>query len=202
MQYVKGTLDLFYNSAFYYTICLAMDGCYSYVSPNYDENFNFINDTLTGKPFYITLHPDDIKICEEVGHKCFKDPGIPVPATLRKHDGKGGFIITDWELRGFLDEKGDPAGIFCIGHNVTEYVAAKDELIDVTSKIEKKDELLNEIGFINSHVIRKPLANIIGLAGLLQQMEINEQLKEIVDMLNKSAIELDMQVNSINSRTS
>jgi hypothetical protein len=201
MEYLEETLRLFRQSAFYYTICLAIDGTYSYVSPNYDENFNFINDTLTGKPFYITLHPDDIKICEEVGPKCFKNPGIPIAATLRKHNGKGGFIITQWELRGFLDEKGNPAGIFCIGHNVTEYIAVKDELIEVTSQIEKKDELLSEIGFINSHVIRKPLANIIGLASLLKQMELDEQFKEIVAMLNDSAVELDHQVKRINRRT-
>lgn len=201
MQYVKETLALFHNSAFYYTICLAMDGTYSYVSPSYDQNFSFTNDSLTGKPFSITLHPEDIKICEEVGNKCLQNPGVLFPATLRKHDGKDGFIITQWELRAFVNEKGNPEGIFCIGHNVTEYVAAKNAFLSVSDKVEKKDQLLNEIGFINSHVLRKPVANIIGLAALLQQMEIDEQLREIVDMLNESAIELDMQVKSINTRT-
>jgi PAS domain S-box-containing protein len=201
MHYFEETLTLFRNSAFYYTICLSMDGTYSYVSPSYDQNFSFTNDTLTGKPFYVTLHPDDIKVCEEVGNNCFQNPGTALPAILRKHDGKGGFIITQWELRAFFDDKNNPAGIFCIGHNVTEYIAAKDELIDVTSKIEKKEELLNEIGFINSHVIRKPLANIIGLTSLLEQMEIGEKLQEIIKMLNKSAVELDLQVKKINSKT-
>jgi len=201
MQYFEETISLFRNSAFYYTICLSMDGTYSYVSPSYDQNFNFVNDTLAGKPFYVTLHPDDIKICEEVGNKCFQNPGQPVPARLRKHDGKGGFVITQWELWAFFDEKNSPAGIFCLGHNVTEYIAAKKELKSISNQIEKKDELLNQIGFINSHLIRKPLANIIGLTALVKQMDTRDDLKEIINMLSESAIELDLQVKNINSKT-
>jgi len=187
MKYFQETLKLFHNSKYYFTISLGMDGNYTYVSGNYDKNFSFTNESLLGKPFYITLHPDDIKICEEVGGNCIKDPASLFPATLRKHDGKGGYIVTQWELKAILDEENKPAGIFCIGYNVTDHVAAVNSL--------------NEIGFINSHVIRKPLANILGLTSLLNKMEIDADLSNIINMIVESANELDIEIKNISNKT-
>ncbi|WP_204302958.1 hypothetical protein, partial [Klebsiella pneumoniae] len=91
---------------------IAMDGRYKYVSPSYDNNFSFAGGTLLGKEFSITLHPDDIKICADVGSKCFEHPNCVFPATLRKHNGAGGFVITQWEMKAQFDDDRKPEGIF------------------------------------------------------------------------------------------
>lgn len=200
MKYFQETLDLLKPSSLYYTICLGMDGNYSYVSPSYDENFNLIYDTLLGKPFYVTLHPDDIKICEEVAGKCFQNPGQLFPATLRKHNGKGGYVVTQWELRGLLDENGNPEGILCIGHNISEYYATKYALEDATLSIQNRDKQLDDIAFINSHIIRRPLANIIGLANVLDQMDLDKNLATIINMVVESAVALDDEVKKISHK--
>ena len=111
MQRFKETNKFLESSSFFYTIAIDMNGNYSYVSDNYDNNFDFVNDSLLYKPFSITLHPDDIIICEVVGKKCFENPGKLIPATLRKHNGKGGFVFTQWELQAMFDEAGVPEGI-------------------------------------------------------------------------------------------
>ena len=100
------------DSTFFYTIAIGMDSNYSYVSSNYDRNFEFSNGTLLGRPFSVTLHPDDISICESVGMQCFSEPGRLFAATLRKHDGRGGFVTTQWEMQAYFDEHGQPEGIF------------------------------------------------------------------------------------------
>jgi len=200
MNYFEQTLNLLKNSTIFYTITLSMDGNYSYVSPSYDQNFSFAYDTLLGKPFYVTLHPDDIKICGEVAEKCFQSPDGLFPATLRKHNGKGGYVITQWELKAMLDNNGNPAGIFCIGYNISEHFEAKQALTSATTTIKQKDEQLDEIGFINSHVIRKPLANIIGLADVLGEMKMSADVKKTVKMIVQSALELDDEVKNISSK--
>jgi hypothetical protein len=200
MNHFEQTLNLLKNSAIYYTITLSMDGTYSYVSPSYDQNFSFVYDSLLGKPFYITLHPDDISICGDVAEKCFQNPEKLFLAALRKHDGKGGYVVTQWELKAMLDENGNPAGIFCIGYNISEHFEAKLALNNAAKAIKKKDEQLDEIGFINSHVIRKPLANIIGLAGVLNGMEMSADLKKAVNMIVESALELDYEVKNISNK--
>lgn len=200
MNHFEQTLNLLKNSTIYYTITLGMDGNYSYVSPSYDENFSFVYDTLSGKPFHVTLHPDDIKICAEVAEKCFQQPDHLFPATLRKHNGKGGYVVTQWELKAMVDEKGNSVGIFCIGYNISEHFEAKQALTSATTAIKQKDEQLDEIGFINSHIIRKPLANIIGLAGVLNEMEMGADVKKTVNMIVQSALELDGEVKNISNK--
>ena len=65
------------SSMFFYTIAIGMDSKYQYVSPNYDRNFGFGKGTLLGQHFSVTLHPDDVRICEEVGTSCLMSPDKP-----------------------------------------------------------------------------------------------------------------------------
>lgn len=171
-----------------------MDSLYSYVSKNYDRNFALTNNTLLGRRFSVTLHPEDIVICERVGMQCFSAPGQLFPATLRKHDGRGGFVTTQWEMQALFDEQGQPDGIFCMGYNISEFV-------DTRNRLNSAHVQLNEIGFIQSHLVRKPLANIIGLADMIQQEVSDERLSYLCTMLKKSSAELDEVINDISDKT-
>lgn len=188
------------DSSFFYTIAIGMDSRYAYVSNNYNRNFDPLNGSLLGKHFSITLHPEDVAICAEVGLRCFSEPGKLFPARLRKHDGKGGFVITQWEMKAFFKKNGEPEGIFCIGYNITEYVHIKNKLESATTEIAVKNDQLSEIGFLQSHVVRKPLANIMGLSGILEKMNIENQHQEINNMIIKSANELDYVIRNITNK--
>jgi len=193
--------DLLTDSSFFYTIAIGMDRKYTYVSNNYNRNFDQSNGSLLGKEFSVTLHPDDIHICAEVGAQCFEHPGKLFPATLRKHNGLGGFVVTQWEMKAYYDSADQPAGIFCIGYNITEYVDTRTKLDDANQEIDIKNDKLSEIGFIQSHVIRKPLANIMGLASVLDPKDMDENHRAVVEKLVASAKELDMMIKEISSKT-
>ena len=180
-------IELFAHSSFFYIICTSMDGNYSYVNDNYARSFDYIADNLVGMPYYITMHPDDMKVCEETAGKCFAQPGHAFPAAIRKHDGKDGYIITQWEYVAGFTETGEPEGIFCMGYDVTE--------------LDKKTERLKQIAFEQSHVVRKPLANILGIADIMSKMEMDESLHNLVDMMVESAEELDTVIREIVNKT-
>lgn len=182
------------ESAFFYTISIGMDSRYSYVSRNYDRNFALANNTLLGRHFSVTLHPEDIAICEEVGMQCFTVPGQLFPATLRKHDGRGGFVTTQWEMQALFDGQGKPEGIFCIGYNISEF-------IDTRNQLNSAHIQLNEIGFTQSHLVRRPLANIIGLIEMIELEFSDERLKNLCHMLKKSSTELDEVIKYISDKT-
>lgn len=182
------------DSSYFYTIAIGMDSRYSYVSKNYDRNFEFTNSTLLGRHFSMTLHPEDIAICEQVGMQCFAFPGQLLPATLRKHDGLGGFVTTQWEMQAIFDSQGQPEGIFCMGYNITEFVNTRDRLDTAHTQ-------LDEIGFIQSHLVRKPLANIIGLAALIRLEATEERLAHLCEMLKTSTTELDEVIKTISDKT-
>ncbi len=188
------------DSAFFYTIAIGLDSTYTYVSNNYNRNFDQSNETLLGKHFAVTLHPDDIAICEEAGLKCFNNPEHLVAATLRKHDGRGGFVVTQWEMQAFYNEHKEPQGIFCIGYNITEYVDTRTKLERAHSEIANKNDQLNEISFLQSHGVRKPLANIMGLAGILETIQLDKNHKSINEMMIASARELDSVIRKITDK--
>ncbi len=201
MRHVTETITLLATSSFYYTIAIGMDSNYTYVSPNYDMNFGLTTDTLVGKPFHITLHPDDVKICGDVAAACFEAPGQLLSATLRKHDGAGGYIFTQWEMKATFDDSGNPEGVFCIGYNITEYVTTQTKLVHANTEIENKTDQLHQIGLLQSHGVRRPLANVIGLANILGTMTIDTGLLEITDKLLQSAAELDDVIRNIVDKT-
>jgi signal transduction histidine kinase len=181
------------DSKFFYTIAIGIDSTYSYVSSNYDRSFEFNNGTLLGRHFSVTLHPEDISICESVGMQCFSEPDQLFAATLRKHDGQGGFVTTQWEMQAYFDEQGQPEGIFCIGYNITEFV-------DTRGQLNAANTQLNEIGFMQSHLVRKPLANIIGLTDLIIQNTGDSAVKDLSEMLKTSTAELDQVIKDISNK--
>ncbi len=199
MLHFEETVKLLEKSSFYYLIAIGMDGVYSYVSPNYDRNFRYQYTTLKGQPFHVTMHPEDVRICEEVGKKCFENADDLFPATLRKHDGNGGFIFTQWELKAMFNDQNEPLGIFCIGYNITEHIATKNALSEAHQQVSEQYERLYQIALINSHGVRRPLANILGLTGVLNQMELDENLRTIIKMIAESAADLDLEIKKINS---
>lgn len=80
----------------------------SIVNSHYANSFTLYNKFIVGLPFQITMHPNDVKVCEEVSMQCFTNPEKMFPATIRKHNGKGGFVITQWEFKAIIKENGEP----------------------------------------------------------------------------------------------
>ena len=103
-----------------------------------------------------------------------------------------------WFLRryyGVFDEKGELTGIVIASINITN--RKEQEL-----QIQKQADSLREIAKIQSHEIRRPVANIIGLVDLIdlkgKTLEENEQ---ILQYLRQSGQELDGMISRIVDKT-
>ncbi|SHM00297.1 PAS domain-containing protein [Flavobacterium xinjiangense] len=203
MQNFEETKTLFNNSSLFYIISTDMDGKYSFINEHYAKQFSHVDTTLVGKPYYITMHPDDRNTCIEVSTKCFENPTKLFPATIRKHDGEGGYVYTQWEYKAMLDDKKNPAGIFCLGYNITKYVGEELQLQKANEKIEQNSNTLKNIIFQQSHLVRAPLSNIIGLTSILDKTLLDSNTSNICDMILESSRQLDEIIKSIvtNART-
>ncbi len=69
------------------------------------------------------------------------------------------------------------------------------------NKIKNQHEKLNEIAFLQSHVIRKPLANILGLLQFLKMGTPDHDYAKVYQYLENSAEELDEVIQNIISAT-
>jgi PAS domain-containing protein len=203
MQNFEETKTLFNNSSLFYIISTDMDGKYSFINEHYAKQFSHVDTTLVGKPYYITMHPDDRNTCIEVSTKCFENPTKLFPATIRKHDGEGGYVYTQWEYKAMLDNKKKPAGIFCLGYNITKYVGEELQLQKANEKIEQNSNTLKNIIFQQSHLVRAPLSNIIGLTSILDKTLLDSNTSNICDMILESSQQRDEIIKSIvtNART-
>ncbi|RYU90044.1 PAS domain S-box protein [Mucilaginibacter terrigena] len=68
-------------------------------------------------------------------------------------------------------------------------------------QINLKNKSLDQIAYINSHLIRKPLANILGIINSLECAPHDEEhLEQPLKMLKLSAVELDHIIKDINTR--
>ncbi|MDX5437266.1 MAG: PAS domain-containing protein, partial [Pontibacter sp.] len=123
MTSFQETKELLEHSTFYYIVCTNMEGRYTYVNNCYSSAFEHLHGPMLGQPYETTMHPEDTKVCGAVAAKCFANPSQTFPATIRKHDGNGGYIITQWEYKAMFDEEGRPEGIFCLGHDITAFTA-------------------------------------------------------------------------------
>lgn len=197
MNYFEETKKLLNNSVLFYLITTGMDGKYSYINGHYAKEFSHINNNFVGQPYHITMHPDDMNTCVEVSMKCFENPDKLFPATIRKHDGSGGYVYTQWEYKAMFDDQKNPTGIFCLGYNITKYVAEELELQIAQEQIEKNSATMEKIIFQQSHLIRAPLSNIIGLTGILDKTLLDSNTSNICDMILESSNQLDEVIRSI-----
>ncbi len=197
MENFEETKRLLEHSVLFYIITTGMDGNYTYVNHNYARQFAYISGSFVGQPYHITMHPEDKNTCIAVSVRCFQHPHRMFPATIRKHDGKGGYVYTQWEYRAMLATDGSPAGIFCLGYNITKYVAEGMELDSATAALAKNAAAFERIVFQQSHLIRAPLSNIMGLTNILDLTSMEGEAASICAMLSESAHQLDGVIREI-----
>ena len=200
MNYFEAIKQILDNSGVYYLVFVDMNGQYAYLNRKYQNAFKELHGKLIGQHYSKTMHADDTKICMHVSQQCFEHPGRIFPATIRKHDGKGGYITTQWEYKAVYDDQKSPTGILCIGNDITEYLATRINLKETMKSLSHANLTLEEIAHIQSHVIRKPIANILGLAAILETMEVDQGLKDLVDMISSSTKELDEVIRSVSKK--
>ena len=97
-----------------------------------------------------------------------------------------------------------------IQSNSIEYKGKKAIIalaIDITERqnyikeIELQNEKLREISWLQSHIVRAPLARILGLVQLLNESHDAMQKEQMLSFLNESANELDNVIKEITAMT-
>jgi PAS domain S-box-containing protein len=113
-----------------------------------------------------------------------------------KHYLKNG--TTQWvniEYTPLFNDCIEHIGYIAVHNNITE---RKDK----EEKIYKQNKILQEISWLSSHEIRKPVASILGLVYLAKDSKDAEEREQIVEMIDVCAQELDSIVHTITDKIS
>ncbi|RFZ84887.1 PAS domain S-box protein [Mucilaginibacter terrenus] len=100
------------------------------------------------------------------------------------------------------DEQGNPLKMIGACLDITEAKLAEEQLKVQINAIETQHKHLQDISWIQSHVVRAPLARILGLIELFKNYNADELDKtDLLDKIATSARELDSVITTITNKT-
>ncbi|MBX9778954.1 MAG: PAS domain-containing protein [Chitinophagaceae bacterium] len=139
------------------------------------------------------VHPEDIVMMESIIDELIEGKRDINSAMYRikMPNGRTRYIESHAIVK--KSAQGKVLRLIGTNRNVTDDVLVQE-------KLKTQNKILRDIAFIQSHEVRRPLANILGVIEVLNSSNaINN--KEIFDHLIESANELDMQIRSIVRKT-
>ncbi|CAL66945.1 PAS domain S-box protein [Christiangramia forsetii] len=153
------------------------------------------NGVYSGEWWDNKIHPDDYENVKFLANKMQEEgmKNLTVEYRFKCADGSYKHILDRSYL--ILDDKDKPKRIIGSMQDITE---RKHHLI----AIENHNKRLKEIAWTQSHVVRAPLAKVMGLVDLLKNYKNDlDNVNEILDNILTSAHELDTIIREIAVKT-
>jgi PAS domain S-box-containing protein len=140
------------------------------------------------------LHPDDReRVIEGIFEVLHNKADIVFEERIVRPDGEIRYLKSWGRVK--VDEKGTPVKMIGSCLDVTESRR-------YTKAIEEQNENMRNIAFMQSHVVRAPLARLMGAVTLIKDYEISDlENKEILEYILTSAHELDSIIREISEKT-
>jgi PAS domain S-box-containing protein len=113
-------------------------------------------------------------------------------------------IVTHQKKNGELMHVNIESNFILFKNKKATLVLAKDvtEKIKYVGAIEKQNKKLQEIAWTQSHVVRAPLARMMGIVNLIKELNIaSPECAELLEHFNGSANELDNIIKDITKKT-
>jgi len=153
------------------------------------EYFNLSND------FYKSIiHPDDVEKVQQTIDKVIQSKsGEVVEMTVRlcRVDG----VYVSLYSRQMIYEK-NPVNHIC---TIIREVEDVTKLVKLQDELEEKVEQLKLVSFKNSHLLRSPVASIIGLVDIMEEHAVtSEHNRQVLQFLKETITKLDEVIHEIN----
>lgn len=133
--------DIFKTSHQLYYVLIRPDGYYAAGNSYFFQKFQISENSISTVHSLDTIHPDDHAACAAVVEKCIQQPGESFSVILRKPVPQIGFAYSKWEFTSINPAEGE-FYIQCVGFDITEAIAQKEELERANTVINTKQEML------------------------------------------------------------
>lgn len=150
--------------------------------------------SLSGDFYKSIVHPDDFQTVQQTIDKIIQSKNgdvIEMTVRLRKSDGSYIWLYS----RQMTYERNADKQTFTIIREVEDVT----RLVELQDELEEKVEQLKIVSYKNSHLLRSPVASIIGLVDLIEEHGITgEHNRQIVHFLKETITKLDNVIHEIN----
>ncbi|SKB31935.1 PAS domain S-box-containing protein [Maribacter arcticus] len=164
---------------------------FSYASPTSTKILSITPEEFIGTNAFDYVHPDDYETIHNQFIKIFEIPQVTIGPFRFKH-GDGNWI---WMETIATNKLYEPTinGIVINSKDVTTKVQH-------LNAIEKQNEQLKKIAWTQSHIVRAPVARLMGLINLIRDEKKNlpfEEKQRILNYIITSADEIDSVIKEI-----
>jgi PAS domain S-box-containing protein len=128
-----------------YYVLVKPDGYYAMGNAHFLKRFGLPQEELKTIWSFDRIHADDHAAFKQAVEYCTSGPGRSISVDLRKPDQKGRYIATRWELSGVETELEEEYYIQCVGYDVMEDQAAKQEMVPFKNQNTSKEELYEQL---------------------------------------------------------
>lgn len=170
---------------------------------------NYLKTDLTGVNCFSSIHAGDKLLFSEAWAKSIKN-GVKLELELRMISGEGDVQWFFLHAEPYYNEDGVLELWFGSSTNIhnqkllalEKYNSLEKSLTTAYKTIDGHKERFIQIAMNQSHLIRKPLANVMGLLSLLNDTALPADAVELVDLLNQSVVELDHIIKDVITQSS
>lgn len=172
---------------------LDLEANYIYASPTSTKILQISPEEFIGTNAFDYIHPDD----QESVYRQFKDVLEKSQVSIEPFRFKNKHDEWRWIETVATNQLNEPAlqGIVVNSRDITERIL-------YLKAIEKQNAKLKEIAWTHSHIVRAPVARLMGLINLIREEQLELQEKErILNYIISSADEIDAVIKQIVEQT-
>ncbi len=171
-------------------VLIDRNGKITYQSAAVGRIGGYTSEEIKDETIFEFIHPDDVPRSVELFKRAQALPGVPLNGQYRSLHKDGSYIWIEGTITNLLRNESVKAYIINY-HDITERVKYLND-------IEEQNKKLREIAWIQSHVVRAPLARMMGLVNVLREIDMDsEEFDKWVGYFNATADELDAIVHDI-----
>ncbi|WP_111672332.1 PAS domain-containing sensor histidine kinase [Algoriphagus litoralis] len=192
-------LDGFLFNETFFLVIARTDGSQIYINQHYKDFFFKPGEQSeeSHDPINDILEEDRIHLHAGI-QKAVNNPGSNVRVYFRKVTWDKKIIYTQWDLKALMDENNNPLEVLAMGIDISEIQSKKEELKELIDLVSKQNTQLIEYNSILSHNIRNHVANLKGLANLIDLAHDPKDIVHYFGLIKEAISILDQRIQAIN----
>ena len=182
----------------------AADGKVNFVNDRFFESFGSSSASLKHHSFVHLIHPEERRQTLQLWKKSLHNKcNLEIEARLKTIGGEYAWFLV--RAVPYEDKDGQVGSWFGSCTNINDQKEKERKTVEwLNGNLSRADELitknsttLREIAFEQSHLVRQPLTNIMGIIHVMIDLEMDDQLKRWVMLLQESSTKLDEVIRTI-----
>ena len=185
-EYIEYASDVFLTTG--------EDSVITFISHNILNILGYTAEEITGMRIYDLVHPDDQEAMHKVVRNSTDNIELPLKGTFRFQHKSGRYKYIQGQGSMRQKETGEYYSLI-IARDMDQ--ERKTEL-----QMREQNAKLRDIAFIQSHIVRRPLSNILGLLDISQMnRNLPETAERIIALIKKEAEVMDQIISEIVEKT-